>query len=503
MNLTDRGKVYLLICILSFVFSYSIITLNFFPHLGFALTFIIFALFSYKFKKVKDKDTKLYLLMTLIFSSFLFIRSDPFTTFLNLLAILFFGLQMLVPSKKEGFGFTDFIYAPILFIIKSVLTRSNYFLEYKEKKKVYKKVKIDEVVFGILITLLLMAVILPLLSSINPFFQKLVSDAWKFLSLENLLIFIGLENFFIWSIRLVFFLFFIFMIPKIITLFNKSYNYSIPSALKQQAFPLLIPKLILAMILFIFFVTQLQFYFASDQTFQNLGLNHSQRTREVFAQLSLVAGIVLLLIYNARLKGVFDRILNWTLGVQGIFLTAMAYKSVYEYINAWGLTHKRLYGLAFATLVAGIFVLFFNNYRQQKPKAIFVKKTIIFSGLILLIVNLLNFDYLIYYFKKAKTGQGIDYTYLSTLSPDSLSYKEQFLKLKELSEQNEYPQEGYDNKNPLIIIHKIESLQKKYLRFDLRTMNLLDFWQYQQIKEIDTGKLRAYYENKRPLKIRY
>ena len=37
--------------------------------------------------------------------------------------------------------------------------------------------------------------------------------------------------------------------------------------------------------------------------------------------------------------------------------------------------------------------------------------------------------------KKAATGQGVDYTYLSQLSPDSLSYKDQFEVLDKISKE--------------------------------------------------------------------
>lgn len=494
MNLTAPGKVYLVICILSAIFSYLIVTLNYFPHLGMAVSFLIFILFSFKFKEGKTKDTKLYLVFALLFSILIFVRSEPLTTFLNLAAAIFFGFLILLPTQEKSMGFADYLYAPFLFIVKSVFAKSDYYLEGKKGQGNSRMVKVIEAAFGILITLFLLAVILPLLSSTNPFFQKIVLDFWNFLGLENFLNRIGLETAFVWLVRLTFFLSFIFMIPKVMTLINKSDNYSLPLPFKQEDFPLLIPKLILAIILLVFFITQLQFYFASSETLASLGLSLSQHTREVFAQLCLVAGIVMLLIYNSRQKSVFGKVLNWILGVQGVFLTLMAFKSDFEYINTWGLTYKRLYGLTFATWVTGIFVLFFENFRQKREAAAFVKKTIIFSGVVVLILNLLNFDYLIYHFQKARTGQGIDYTYLSTLSADSLSYRQQVLKLEEESRGDSYSLDVYDNKNPLRIIRKIENLQSKYSRFDLRTMNLLDFWQYQQIKSQDIEMLRTRYE---------
>ena len=496
MNLTGRGKLYLAIGALSLIFSYLIVTLNFFPHLGLAVAFLIFLLFSFKYKENKQSDTKLYLVFGLLFSIFIFVRSEPLITFLNLTAVVFFGLLILLPAQVKSLGFTDYFFSPFLFLFKSVFTRSNYYLEYKKQPEHFGRVNIVEIIFGVLITLLLMAVILPLLSSANPFFQKIVLDLWNFLKLDNLLRLIGLENLFIWLLRAAFFFSFLFMIPKVMTLANKAGRYTLPLPFKKEDFPLLIPKLILAIILVVFFITQLQFYFATDESLRNLGLTHSQHTREVFTQLSLVAGVVMLLIYNSGQKSGLGRTLIWILGVQGIFLTLMAYKSDFEYINAWGLTYKRLYGLSFATWISGIFVLFFVNLRQKREAVAFVKKTIIFSGVMLLTLNILNFDYLIYHFQKARTGQGIDYTYLSTLSADSLSYKQQILKLEEVAAKGDYSLDEYNNKNPLFIIHKIESLQNKYSKFDFRTFGLLDFIQYQQIKSQDTKQLRARFENK-------
>ena len=500
MNLTAKGKTFLHIGLLSFIFSYLIITLNFFPHLGFTITLALFAIFTYKFKKDKSKETTTYLVFTLLFASLLSVRSEPFITFLNFVAALFFGSLMLLTHNKEKMGFADYVYKVFIFLFQSVFAKSDYFLEFKEKKGSSKMTKAVETIFGILITVFLLIIVLPLLSSVNPFFQKIVSDFWQLLSLENLLKNIGFETFFLWSLRLVFFLGFIFIIPKIITLIGKTNNYSLILFFKADVFHLQIPKLVLTIILCVFFVTQLQFYFASDEALKSMGISYSQHTREVFGQLSLVAGIVLVLIYNDRGKSRLGTILTWILGIQGIFLTLMAYKSVFEYINAWGLTYKRLYGLTFATWVTGIFFIFFTNYAQKGELPLFIKKTILFSGTVLLLVNILNFDYLIYHFKKAATGRGVDYTFLSTLSPDSLSYKDQGVKLEKVTEKGDYSLEDYNNENPLIILHKIERLQRKYAKFDLRVVNLLDYLKYLQIKSVNTGNLRLYYESKPPFR---
>jgi hypothetical protein len=496
MDLTNRGKVFLLIAILSFAFSYLLITLNFFPSFGVALTFIAFILLAYRFKKEKDKDTKLFFVLSLVFSILILVRSEAFTTFLNLSAALLFGLLMCLPGIKNNFSFLDHAFASASFIIRSLFSgKSDYFLEFKGDRKKFDPAKTGEVIFNVLATVILVAMVLPLLSSANPFFRNIVENILKYFDIRSLLECIGYQNVFVWLLRILFFFIFIFLIPKVLTLINGKGDNLFPFSLKSERFPLIIPKVVLALIILVFIITQLQFYFASDATLSSMGISHSQRTREVFAQLSVVAGIILVLVYNSKNWELLGKITNWILGIQGIFLTLMAYKSVFEYIDAWGLTYKRLYGLTFATWIAGIFILYFYYYKKRHTVSWFVRKTVIFSAGLLILVNVSNFDYLIFHFAKAQTGQGVDYTYLSTLSPDALSYKDQYLKLEENSHAGVFPVAGYDNKNPLLILYRIEALQKKYERFDIRLFNLLDFLQYREIRSIDTTYLMSYYKN--------
>jgi hypothetical protein len=283
----------------------------------------------------------------------------------------------------------------------------------------------------------------------------------------------------------------------LITLIEKRSDFSLPTTFKTRVYPLQIPKLIVSAVLIVFFVTQIQFYLATEETLRAMNVSYSQHANEVFGQLTVVAGVVLVLMYNSSRKNKNSRLLNWMLGIEGVFLTLMAYKSAFEYIAAYGLTYKRLYGLTVATLVTGVFILY-KRYSQKKDDN-FVRNVILFSASILLIVNLANFDWLIYNFDMPRTGQNIDYGYLSTLSPDSLSYKDQFEKLQAASSENF--KGNYFNDNPLLILHKIEYLQNKYSDLDFRTFNLLEYIEYQNVKSLDTSDLRSYYEEK--LRIRY
>jgi hypothetical protein len=103
----------------------------------------------------------------------------------------------------------------------------------------------------------------------------------------------------------------------------------------------------------------------------------------------------------------------------------MALKSVYDYNSNWGLTHKRLWGYTGVIWIVTVLIYFAYKYYKNISDTRFVKFVTFFSGLVLVGVNIANFDYLIYNFGKSITHRGIDYYYLATLSSDSRSYNEQ------------------------------------------------------------------------------
>ena len=45
-----------------------------------------------------------------------------------------------------------------------------------------------------------------------------------------------------------------------------------------------------------------------------------------------------------------------------------------------------------------------------------------------------------------------------------------------------------------VLLYKIEGLQEKYQSLDIREFNLLEYLQYEQIKEINTVPIRANYK---------
>ena len=97
---------------------------------------------------------------------------------------------------------------------------------------------------------------------------------------------------------------------------------------------------------------------------------------------------------------------------------------------------------------------------------------------------------MIYHYRKSVTHRGVDYLYLSRLSSDSGSYGEQFQILEQsVIDKDKYYPDYYNYSFPgQNLLRRIKKLQDKYKNLDLRTFNLSEYLQYQEIKSIDTEK---------------
>ena len=106
---------------------------------------------------------------------------------------------------------------------------------------------------------------------------------------------------------------------------------------------------------------------------------------------------------------------------------------------------------------------------------------------VLLLVNLLNFDYLIYHYSKPTTPAGVDYRYLAGLSPDAHQYKE--VLTKAMNEAEKTKLDWYDSKKiaPVyMLIDKIEFLRHKYeTKKSINSFNFSEYQAYLDTKDID------------------
>jgi len=492
MKFTKTGKIYLLILLANLTFAIFAIAGGGFAYLGLSFSLIFFLTLARFIKNDSSKTTNYFYIIASVLSLMLIFRSEGFITFLNIFAIFGFGSLMLVrPEFLEKLS--TVITAPIQIALGALMTNSKYFLDVEEKSK--SDSKLANNVVGVLITILTLSFIIPLLASSNPIFKSLINSIVNALNLQLPAIDNAAA---LWLVRAIVFLFLSLTIPRLATFINLKEDLRFK--INFPSLNLFLPKLATTAVLLIFFATQIQLYFSSAASLAELGYTHSQYAREVFAQLTAVAAIIFLLLYNDSSRKKLNKIFTYVLSVSAIFLVFMAYKSVYEYVDNWGLTYKRLYGFTVATWIFGVFIIYLNDYFTNKLPGL-IKKLLIFSGVILILVNLANFDALIYHFKKSTTGEGIDYEYLSRLSADSLSYKEQLDTLISQYENNPTEESKAEARNNgiMILLWKIEVLQKKYNDMDIREFNTLEYLQFQEVKNVDTKSLRTKFEPVNPI----
>lgn len=484
-----RGALSVLFIGLSILLAYLLIPFRFsFPGLGFAALFIAISSLAFLAKKKRTGFDLIIFAGVVILSLFLVLRANPFINFLTILTILFLGSFFL--SLPQGTrGLLTLLASPFLALARIVQAKNLFpYKGFSFTPDFFKKLKIGQHLPALLITGVILLVVLPLLSYANPFFQKIVTDTIKALDLTSFFKSFT-DNFFVYLLRLLVALVLLFLLPRGVSQQRELSVQKSSSSKSSLRINLLIPKIVLSFVLIVFFITQLQLYFSSAETLKAIGYTNSQFAREVFAQLSIVAFIIFLLMYADRSRSRLSKLLTTLLVIEGAFLCAIALKSVMDYTGQYGFTSKRLYGYAGVTWIAGIFTLFAYHYYKNEFAERFVKHIVVLSALVVIGINALNFDYLIYHHAKPQVF-GTDHRYLSGLSPDSDSYDKQLVILTELAkaEKDSNKKSEYIN-NLYNIVPAVNYLQEKYRKVPLGSFNLSEYQTYQKVKNVDTRKL--------------
>ena len=492
MQKQDRSQLIFWLIVTASIFPAWLITAHSFPYTGLSLSFMIISTLFYFLRKPKTNFNTFVYISSLTFSFFLTIRANHLLNFFDIAATIF--LTTLLISHVSEYTFLRLFAAPFEGI-KAFLTTNNQFAQLgtvleKIKEKREKSFDVTQVVVSLIISLILLGFILPLLGSANPLFDKILQRFFNGLDLRKIF-----QN--ITFFRLLLSGIFFVIISRLST-----YIYiQKPSFVKDQKShitdaALLLPKILIALVIAIFAVTQFQLYFADPGLLKTLGYTNSKLVNEVFGQLSIVSLIVFGLIYNGRGKSKISKILDCILISEGILLTFVGLKSDYDYSALHGFTQKRLYGFAIVFWIFGTYLFYITNIVKQLKSTVFVSRFIIFSCFTLLAINVLNFDYLIYHVNKATVNNKVDYYYLSSLSPDAGHYKDAALFLQRMTnehgeEMDSWPQGG--DFYSYSIIFPIQDLQRKYKTIDFRTFNVSEYKAYLSIKDIHLPQITSTY----------
>lgn len=473
---------------LSALFSYLLVVPGYFPYLGLTSFFIIITSLVLIAKDHMTRENWITYLSIIILSLFYMYRTNGFLLFLNTVLILYLG-STLVLGKDSLNNFIRLLTSPFKVLSRSLITKSHYKSQIKSaarEKFTLKQKSLATLVKSVGLTLVLLLIIVPLLSYSNPIFESFVTNFLDFFDLYEIV-----KNLFsnpVYIVRLIVFAILAFFSPKFFTYSELPNKYAKEASSSSFGINLTVPKTVVALVLGVFFITQAQLYFSSDSTLEALGYSNSRYAQEVFFHLSIVAGVIFSVVYSDKLRLITSKVLTYILIIEALFLNLVALKSVSDYISFWGFTHKRLYGVVVVLWLFGIFGLFTYKYFKNLKASDFLRNFVYLTSSLLILVNIVNFDYIIYHHAKSTTHSGIDHYYLSRLSVDSRSYKEHLEVLMEEIRESDDPNYKYQNtyykqvNAASNLVFRIKSLKKKYAYIDLRGLNVSEFLEYKSVK---------------------
>ncbi len=486
MRQIDKGILFLGIILLSIILSFAvsgIFTFNIFPYLG--LTLLLSGLSSFIFLSLSKPNSfqKLIYILILIISVFISIRVSLTMVLLNLVASFYLLSVLTVSLNREKWSAGRLLLAPILALISAIGSSS-----YATHKDIARDVRWGERVAFVLkslaISVGILVLLIPLLSSVNSQFATLMGQIFSFDKLFDFLKISGNQ------LVLTFFgaIILIFLLPKVLSLVNSNSDDTDDADHIIRGDLLLIPKVLTICVLLLFIILQAQVLANTAEYLQSIGTTNSKITNESFLQLALAILIVFSLIYYDGKRNLLHLASTALLLVGAAVLLFFAAQNDLDYIEVAGFTQKRLLGIAFLVWIGGLLTYFALKLRMRSTDSEFLKGIVIFSGVVLVLVNLANIDYLIFNFNRARVAGAVDYEYLSGLSADARSYPEL---LEMFSTPAATGGQGDDYAYlSFLILSRTRELQSKYRNLDLRSFNMAEYLEHQRIRDIDIDLYR-------------
>lgn len=497
---TFKSNVPLLVSVVvAFVAAFGVIITSGMPYFGFALTWVAVSSVVYWYKPIKTRFTKLSYILSLVLSFCFMWRANPLLTLFNFIGAVGLTTVMAIMYEEETLpGVLRMLFSPLTVFMKTMSTQIQYSAEVRSDavQKYLKKLKFQESFVSILVTVVSLGIIIPLLASSNPFFKNAFDESIALLNLERLWRLLQGWQFSAWTVaQLAVFGFLLVAVPRLIAYLALQKKRAQQPTTAERS--MLLPKLMVAAVLLLFFATQIQLYVASDAQLLAVGSTPSQRTQEVFGQLSVVIGVVLSLLYFFRSYAQRERQLSLILLVESGFLTAIAFSSVYQYALNFGFTFKRLWGIAVVFWLVAVLLMYARAYWQKVANEYVVQQLLLISAVALVLVNVMNFDYLIAHVHRPRTGAGTDYEYvLHNVSSDARAEKLLLAAFAQQEQSDDVSVASIARFNQLVVLGNIERLQQAYDKLDLRTLNLSQLLAYRAVADVRIDELRRQIEQR-------
>jgi len=386
-------------------------------------------------ENIRPAGKNLFLLVPILFFSLMtFVRSDPFTSFLNHTLTLF-TMAVLVVTYRSGqwmlYGLGDYV-ANIFHLIGSMLTLAwsqitNMETRQKTSNGRENKNNIWPIVRGLLLAIPVLLIFTTLLSSADLIFAQKLNDFLANFNIEKLT-----EIIFRGSYILVIAY---FLVGVIRHAESRSQNRKLIGLDKPAVPPFLgftEASIILASVLLLFsafVVVQFQYFFSGQANIIIEGFTYSEYARRGFGELVAVAVFSLILIQslsaitkresNKQKKKFSGLVVGLVFMI--IIILASSFQRLFLYESAYGFSQLRTYSHVFmiwlGILLAAVVVIeVFNRQRA-------------FTNIVLIVMmgftaslNFLNVDGFIVRqnINRAILGKKLDVSYLSTLTSDAV-----------------------------------------------------------------------------------
>ena len=500
---------YFLIIAFAFICSITLL-IPLFPFLSLSSISIIFSTFVF-FKSKRDILNYILFGICLLLSICTVLYANYFVTALNLIALVWSFSIMSLGIKEKSI---NYFLAPFTLLFKTFNTENKYKINFQDlwksnKTKLHNDSEIiGQIVLGLFISIVLILIIVPLLANSNIIFKDYLTNIGNFfLAFKDLEIF-SLLNFG----RLILFLFFGFVLfPKFFSYINfnntAENNFDLNTRQQQNLpkpdystinFITLIPKILISFILIIFFISQIQLYFANSEYLLELNKNYGNLNNEIFSQLLAVCLITFSISFWDRTQNSYHKISSFLLIGLSLFLTFIAFKSDLEYVSHYGITFKRLWGFVLLLLVFNSFMInIFKIVKNLNTNKAF-EMVLLNSLILLIIVNFINFDRLIFNnMPHAKDNNAKkDYTYYDKLTINAIDlstiYKKQQIEVEKYIKEHKITNEQHKitDENKYDLQHKydgkINYLINKYMYqnlFDrICSFNLVEYLAFKNIE---------------------
>ena len=467
--------------VVSVIAPFLLVNSFYFPFSGWTVFGVCLSLYVYLAKANKSKlDIIFFLCCFLTSLNFAFITSS-LTVFWSIIVYIYSISYLVNNGPKNNFMKVIHFFCPwIIPAIEVLSTKDNLpslskqlGLEASDSNTKITKFfnKFNHYLTNFLITAVLLAIILPLLSYSNQYFGSLISSfldsIWQVIKSINIGPFTILQ--------LIIFIVSLFLTPKLYIYLQRPISVENEN---MAEYILNIPKSVVSVTLGLFIFAQVKTYISPELLFNNTG----KVANEVFFHLAIVCILIFALLFLNLKRDINAKVLSLILLIQTLALGIFAANSDWSYVTQWGLSHKRLYGFAIISFVVWSIVnLIFHLVGSKVLRQGMVAITAALICSILTITNIANFDSLIAK-NPPRENTGVELSYVSDMSLDSNTLKTEYIKQIELD--GKYQETCINNSWLENNGNKIKYLQDKYRKVQILGFNWSEYSNYLATQDI-------------------